>query len=66
MGMTLIEQLRKRTSYLNLQETAEILGIHDMTLRKWAKNRKIQALRIGDEIKFDPNIVADWLAARYI
>jgi excisionase family DNA binding protein len=66
MGLTLIDQLRKRTSYLTLQETADLLGIHAMTLRKWAKARKIQGLRIGDEIKFDPYVVADWLAARYI
>jgi len=64
--LTLIDQLRKRTGYLTLQETAALLGIHEMTLRKWAKARKIQGLRIGDQIKFDPNVVADWLAARYI
>jgi len=64
--LTLIDQLRKRTGYLTLQETADLLGIHEMTLRKWAKDRKIQALRIGDQIKFDPNTVAEWLAGRYI
>jgi excisionase family DNA binding protein len=65
-GLTLIDQLRKRTGYLTLQETSNLLGTHEATLRKWAKTRKIQALRIGDQIKFDPNVVADWLAARYI
>jgi excisionase family DNA binding protein len=64
--LTLIDKLRKRTGYLTLQETADLLGIHEMTLRKWVKARKIQAVRIGDQIKFDPNVVADWLAARCI
>ncbi len=46
---------------MTLQDVADLLGIHDMTLRKWAKCRKIQSFRIGDQIKFDPAAVADWL-----
>jgi excisionase family DNA binding protein len=64
--VTLIDQLRKRRSYLTLQEGAALLGVHAMTLRKWAKARKVQSLRIGDQIKFDPNVLADWLSARSI
>ena len=64
--MTLIDQLRKRKGYLPLQEAADILGVHTMTVRKWVKTRKIQGHRIGDEIKIDPNILADWLCARSI
>lgn len=64
--LTLIDRLRKCTSYLTLQEGADLLGIHTMTLRKWAKAGKIQSLRIGDQIKFDPNVLADWLSARSI
>lgn len=37
-----------------------------MTVRKWVKARKIQGHRIGDEIKIDPNVLADWLCARSI
>jgi len=37
-----------------------------MTVRKWVKARKIQGHRIGDEIKIDPNVLADWLSARFI
>ena len=64
--MTLIDQLRKRKSYLPLQEAAEILGVHTMTVRKWVKTRKLQGYRIGDEIKIDPNVLADWLSTRFI
>ena len=66
MGLTLIDQLRKRTSYLPLQEAADILGVHAMTVRKWVKARKLQGHRIGDEIKIDPSVLADWLCARSI
>jgi excisionase family DNA binding protein len=64
--LTLIDQLRKRNGYLRLEEAADLLGIHTMTLRKWVKARKIQGVRIGDEIKIDPNVLADWLSARFI
>jgi excisionase family DNA binding protein len=57
----IIDQLKTKTQYMTLQAVAELLGIHAMTLRKWAKRGKIQAVRIGDQIKFDPAAVADWL-----
>jgi predicted transcriptional regulator len=37
-----------------------------MTVRKWVKARKLQGHRIGDEIKIDPSVLADWLCARSI
>jgi excisionase family DNA binding protein len=57
----IIDQLKTKTQYMTLQAVAELLGIHAMTLRKWAKRGKIQAVRIGDQIKFDPAAVANWL-----
>ncbi len=49
---------------MTLQAVALLLGIHEMTLRKWAKRGKIPAVRIGDQIKFDPAAVVDWLCGR--
>jgi excisionase family DNA binding protein len=60
--MTLItDQLKTKTQYMTLQAVALLLDIHQMTLRKWAKRGKIPAVRIGDQIKFDPAVLADWL-----
>jgi excisionase family DNA binding protein len=56
---SLLEQLQSETGYMTLQEVSHIMGIHRMTLRKWAKSHKIEAVRIGDQIKFDPSVVAE-------
>src|SRR5437870_6816206 len=55
VGMTsLIDQLKTRTGYMTLQDVADLLGIHDMTLRKWAKCRKIQSFRIAIKSSLTP------------
>jgi excisionase family DNA binding protein len=58
------DQLKTKTQYMTLQAVALLLGSHEMTLRKWAKRGKIPAVRIGDQIKFDPAAVVDWLRGR--
>ena len=64
MEDTTIELLRKRKGLMNVKETAELLSIHKHSLYRWVLNGKIQAIKIGWNLKFDPKELANWLERR--
>ena len=64
--LTLIDQLRSRKSYLSTTKVMELLGKSRGTLCGWVRDGVLGAVRIGNENKFDPSVVAQWLADRSI
>lgn len=63
---TIIDDLRSRKSYVPTVEVIEIFGVSRNTLCGWVRSRKISAIRIGKENKFDPATLAAWLEQRTI
>lgn len=63
-GTTIIEALRRRKTYVTSTEAMAILGVTRQTLCRWVAESRIQALRIGNTLKFDPAYLAGWLEAR--
>ncbi len=63
---TIIEQLRRRKTYLNTTEVMSIIGVTRATLCGWVRSGSISAVRIGNDYKFDPSTVARWLEARQL
>lgn len=62
--MNLIDELRKRDSYLSTKEMMTLLQKTRNTLCEWARKGKVPAIRIGNEYFYDPRLMADWLACR--
>lgn len=62
--MSMIEKLRERASPLNVKELAKLLDVADSTVQRWARKYQIPAIRIGDTIRFDPGMLADWIEMR--
>ena len=48
----------------NVAETASFLRIHQKTLYDWAGRGKIPCVRIGSRLRFDPQDITRWVAAR--
>jgi excisionase family DNA binding protein len=65
-GLTIIERLKLRTSYVTSTEAMVILGVTRQTLCRWVTEGRIPAVRIGPSNKFDPAHLADWLEERQI
>jgi excisionase family DNA binding protein len=59
--MSILKVLRERTEPLNVAELAKLLVVTEATVQRWVRNRQIPFIRIGDTIRFDPTLLADWL-----
>lgn len=59
--MSIIKALRVRTEPWNVAELAKLLVVTQATVQRWVRNRQIPFIRIGDTIRFDPTMLADWL-----
>ena len=62
--MTLIEQLTQMRGLIDAQKTASLLGMHKDKLYKEAKAGEIPHFRILGRVKFDPQVLAEWLKQR--
>ena len=60
----LIEELRRRQSYLSTREVMVLLQKTRNTLCAWVRKGRLPAIRVGNEYLFDPRLIADWLAKR--
>jgi excisionase family DNA binding protein len=63
---TLVEELRARKGLLTVNELAELLSAHPMTLYKWVKRGTIPFLRVGSGVRFDPRAISLWLQRRSV
>jgi excisionase family DNA binding protein len=61
---TLVQKLRARMGLLTIAEVSELLSFHPVTLRDWAREGRLPAVRIGSAWRFDPVELAGWVEAR--
>ena len=48
---------------LDIEQAAEVLGIHAATLYKWARAKRVPCIRMGARvIRFDPRALEKFLA----
>jgi excisionase family DNA binding protein len=59
--MSILKTLRRRAEPLNVVELAKLLDVTEATVQRWVRRRQIPSIRIGDVIRFDPNMLADWI-----
>jgi excisionase family DNA binding protein len=59
--MSIIKKLRERTEPFNVSEVANLLSVTEATVQRWARQRQIPCIRIGDTIRFDPSLLADFI-----
>jgi excisionase family DNA binding protein len=59
--MAILKKLRERTEVVNVAELARLLNVTEATVQKWARQKQIPCIRIGDTIRFDSTILADWI-----
>jgi putative molybdopterin biosynthesis protein len=48
---------------LSTDEVAAKLGVSKWTIYNWVRGRKIPCIRIGQDLKFDPADLQQWLTA---
>jgi excisionase family DNA binding protein len=60
-SMSILKKLRERTEPLNVGDLAQLLNVTQTTVLRWVRRRQIPAVRIGDTIRFDPGMLADWV-----
>jgi excisionase family DNA binding protein len=59
--MSILKNLRGRTAPLNVKDFAELLDITEGTVLRWVRRRQVPAIRVGDVIRFDAGMLADWI-----
>jgi len=59
--MSILKNLRGRTAPLNVKDFAELLNVTEGTIQRWVRRNQVPAIRVGDVIRFDPGMLADWI-----
>ena len=59
--MSILKNLRGRTAPLNVKDFAELLDVTEGTIQRWVRRHQVPAIRVGDVIRFDPGMLADWI-----
>ena len=59
--MSILKKLRERDEPLNVSELSELLNVAQTTVQRWARLKQIPCIRIGDVIRFDGTLLADWI-----
>ncbi|MBF0217720.1 MAG: helix-turn-helix domain-containing protein [Candidatus Omnitrophica bacterium] len=49
---------------LNFKETRDFLHVSQTTLYRWIYNKKIPALKIGGQWRFDEKALNDWINSK--
>lgn len=62
--MTLIESLEHRTSVLRAREVAALFQVTRQHIYKMAAKGTIPSFRVAGAIRFDPQVLAEWLRRR--
>lgn len=62
--MYITQELRSLRSLLSLKQTASIIGTCPTTIRRYASSGRLASIRVGNRLKFDPDVVADFLDSR--
>ena len=59
--MSIITKLRDRDQPLNVKDLADILEVAESTIQAWVRKSFIPFIKIGNIIRFDPVIMADFM-----
>jgi excisionase family DNA binding protein len=59
--MSILKKLRERSEPLTVAELAKLLLVTEGTIQKWARLKQIPCIRVGDTIRIDPGMLADWI-----
>jgi excisionase family DNA binding protein len=59
--MSILKNLRARMAPLNVKDLAELLNVTEGTIQRWVRRSQVPAIRVGDVIRFDPGMLADWI-----
>ena len=59
--MAIIQVLREKTELLTVAELAALLRVVEDTIQGWARRRQIPCIRVGNVIRFDGGVLADWV-----
>jgi hypothetical protein len=62
--MHAIEELRAKRGLMDAKPMAEILGMHLDVLYRKSKEGLIPHFRILGRVKYDPQVITDWLEER--
>lgn len=54
------------TKFVTTMQLAQELGASDRTIRYWARNGEIPAIRIGRQFRFRRNEIDAWLSSKQI
>ena len=64
MPKSLPEELESKPGLMNVTELSHILDLHPETVREWAREGRLPYVRVGYNIKFDRQRIADWIRDR--
>jgi excisionase family DNA binding protein len=45
---------------LNINEVADVLGLNKKTIERMARAGRIPSFKIGNQVRFDPRLLAEW------
>ena len=62
--MNIAARLRQSKGLLSVKQLAEALGSHPQTIYGWVTDGQLPHIRVGSRLKFDGNVIADWLDRR--
>lgn len=58
------DDLRKMKKALTVAEVAKLLSVSQRQVYKLVQGSEIPHFKVGKSVRFDPDLVADWLRAR--
>ena len=64
--MTVVEQLRAKNGLIHAEELASLLGMNRDKLYQKTKAGEVPHYRVLGRVKYDPQIIADWLEQREV
>jgi excisionase family DNA binding protein len=65
-GETFIGTIRQRRSLMSVKDLAQALGVNPYTIYRLAKRSRIPVIRIGYTLRFDPQMIANWLELKSV
>ena len=57
-------QIAAEKQVMNIKEVAQYLGVHPMTIYKFAQKGKIPAFKIGSDWRFHKKYIEEWIGSQ--
>jgi excisionase family DNA binding protein len=59
--MSILKMLREKDEPLTVSDIAGLMTVTAATVQRWVRNRQIPFIRVGDVLRFDGEMLADWI-----